>query len=404
MNAVLGVSGSVAAYRAADLARELMRAGFTVRVCLTDGASRFVTPALFEALTGQPVLTGAFEEPAPGRMAHIDWARQADFVLVAPATANLIAKLASGQADDMLTTIVLATTKPVLVAPAMNPQMYANEATVSALETLRNRGFEVVEPLTGDVACGENGQGKLASIPEIVTAALEMISQGRLLEDRHVLVTSGPTVEPIDGVRYLSNRSSGKMGAAVARAALRMGARVTVVAGPQRAPLPLGANIVRVQTAEEMLAAGLSVESPDLIVGVAAVADYRPKEVFHGKLRRSEGGLSLDLVPNPDVLARLATHHSDALAIGFAAEPSSDLQVAREKLQRKGLWGIAANDISRVGIGFESDQNALALVTQGETQESGVQSKLGCALWLLGHVARALSQKTIEPFISTSAS
>lgn len=392
MNVVLGVSGSVAAYRAADLARELMRAGFTVRACLTDGASRFVSPALFEALTGQPCLVDTFEEPISGRMAHIDWARQADLVLVVPATANTIAKIASGHADDMLTTIVLATTKPVLVAPAMNPQMYANEATTTALETLRARGYEVIEPVEGDVACGENGQGKLASIPAIVAAASTIVAAGQILAGRHVLITSGPTVEPIDDVRFLSNRSSGKMGAAVARAALRMGARVTVIAGPQRAPLPLGATIVRVRTAEEMLAAGLAAESPDLIVGVAAVADYRPKAVFHGKLRRSEASLSLDLIPNPDVIAGLAAHHRGALALGFAAEPDTDLGVAREKLARKGLWGVAANDVSNPGIGFEADQNALTLVTRERVEESGLRTKLGCAMWLLERAAPTLAQ------------
>lgn len=394
MNVILGVSGSVAAYRAADLARELMRAGFIVRACLTDGASRFVSPALFEALTGQPCLTGAFEEPVPGRMAHIDWARQADLVVVAPATANLIAKLASGHADDMLSTIVLATNKPVLIAPAMNPQMYANEAISSAMETLRGRGFEIIEPTEGDVACGENGQGKLAAITDIAGMALTIVSEGELLKGKHVLVTSGPTVELIDSVRFLSNRSSGKMGSAVARAALRLGARVTVVAGPQRATLPLSATIRRVQTAVEMLEAGRTVADVDLIIGVAAVADYRPREVFHGKLRRSTSPLSLDLVPNPDVLAELTQHHSRALSIGFAAEPSANLDIAREKLSRKGLWGVAANDVSAEGIGFESDRNALVLVTSSTAEESGLQSKLGCAMWLLRRASVALAERS----------
>ncbi len=394
MNVVLGVSGSVAAYRAADLARELMRAGFTVRACLTDGASRFVSPALFEALTGQPCLTGAFEEPIPGRMAHIDWARQADLIVVAPATANVIGKLASGHADDMLTTIVLATSQPVLIAPAMNPQMYANEATMEALETLRGRGFEIIEPVEGDVACGENGQGKLASVAEIAMAASLVVSQSQLLEGKHVLVTSGPTVEPIDSVRYLSNRSSGKMGSAIARAALRFGARVTVIAGPQKATLPLNAAIQRVQTAEEMLASGLAVRDVDLIIGVAAVADYRPREMFHGKLRRSTSPLSLDLVPNPDVLAELVMHHAGALAVGFAAEPSSDLHSSREKLDRKGLWGIAVNDVSDPGIGFESDRNALTLLTAESEDASGMRTKLGCAMWLLERAAAGLSERS----------
>ncbi|MER3496063.1 MAG: bifunctional phosphopantothenoylcysteine decarboxylase/phosphopantothenate--cysteine ligase CoaBC, partial [Armatimonadota bacterium] len=215
MNIVLGVSGSVAAYRAADLARELMRAGATVRALLTEGAERFVSRALFEALTGEPCLVGAFEEPSPGRMAHIDWARQADLILIAPATANTLNKLATGIADDMLTTVVLATTKPVLVAPAMNPEMAANPATTVALDQLRARGFEVVEPVEGDVACGEHGRGKLAAIPVIVAAALEVLAVGSILTGKRVLITSGPTEEPVDAVRYLTNRSSGKMGSAL---------------------------------------------------------------------------------------------------------------------------------------------------------------------------------------------
>ncbi len=391
MNAVLGVSGSIAAYRAADLAREMMRAGFAVRVCLTASAERFVSRALFEALTGEPCLVGAFEEPVAGRMAHIDWARWAGIVVVAPATANTVARLTNGIGEDMLSTIALATTAPLLVAPAMNPQMYASDAFAANLRTLRERGVEIVEPSEGDVACGEHGQGKLASIAEIVAAVRESASVGRLLHGKRVLLTSGPTVERIDDVRFLSNRSSGKMGAALARAALRMGAEVTVVAGPQRAPLPLGAEIVRVESAEEMLEAGLGVEAPDLLVGAAAVADYRPASAFHGKLRRSVETAALELVPNPDVLAGLARRFPGAVGLGFAAEPSSDLAEARRKLGRKGLWGIAANDVARYPFGGE--RNALTLATAAGEESSGERTKLGCALWLLERAAGELSRR-----------
>jgi phosphopantothenoylcysteine decarboxylase / phosphopantothenate---cysteine ligase len=388
-NLVLGVSGSVASYRAADLARELMRSGFTVRVCLTDAAQKFVTPALFEALTGQPCLVGTFEEPVTGRMAHIDWARQADVLLVAPASANTLTKIAQGHADDMLSTIALAYTGPLLVAPAMNPSMYANEAVQGALKTLRARAAMVVEPVEGDVACGEQGQGKLASVAAIVEAVMAIHGRSQILKGKRVLITSGPTQEPIDDVRFLSNHSSGKMGAALARAAILMGASVTVVTGPTSEPLPIQAEVIRVTTAEEMLeAARRHAVEADLVIGAAAVADYRPAERRTGKMRRSGEPISLDLVPNPDVIAELAkVAKPGAKVVGFAAEPNSDLTAAREKLARKGLFAIAANDVSQAGIGFGADENELVLITEeGEPQSSGRQSKLGCALWMLGRL------------------
>lgn len=382
---VLGVSGSIAAYRAADLARELMREGFEVRTCLTDGAQKFVTPALFEALTGQPCLIDTFEEPERGRMAHIDWARAADVLVVAPATANVLAKLANGLADDMLSTLALAYEGPLVLAPAMNPSMVAHEATQASMRVLRTRAARFVEPVEGDVACGENGQGKLASVSQIVQAVLEVSRVAKRLTGQTVLITSGPTQEPIDGVRYLSNRSSGRMGAALARAALLMGARVQVVSGPSDVPLPRGAEVVRVRTAREMLDAALPLAAgADWIVGAAAVADYRPKEAIEGKRRRDDAVWVVELVPNPDVLASVAAAKKPgARVIGFAAEPSSDLDSARAKLSAKGLDAIAVNDVSRSDVGFESEANELALVfPDGPPLASGRRSKLICALWL----------------------
>jgi phosphopantothenoylcysteine decarboxylase/phosphopantothenate--cysteine ligase len=367
------------------LARELMRQGFTVRVCLTDAAQNFVTPALFEALTGQPCLIDTFEEPQPGRMAHIDWARQADLVLVAPATANTISKIANGVGDDMLTTICLATTAPLIVAPAMNPQMYANEAHREALDRLRARAAVVVEPTEGDVACGEHGQGKLASVDHIVQSVLEVSSRSKKLAGKRVLITSGPTQEPLDDVRFLSNRSSGKMGAALARAALLMGAEaVTVISGPVAVVYPLQADVIRVTTGEQMLKAAVEhAAGADLIIGAAAVADYRPAQPQTGKIRRTEGSLELSLVPNPDIIAELA-RLSSGKVVGFAAEPSNDPSAAIAKIARKGLAAIAMNDVSPSGIGFDADQNAISLIfADGTQRESGVRSKLACALWLL---------------------
>jgi phosphopantothenoylcysteine decarboxylase/phosphopantothenate--cysteine ligase len=387
---VLGVSGSVAAYRAADIARELMRSGFVVRACLTDAAQNFVTPALFEALTGQPCLISAFEEPDRGRMAHIDWARQADVLLIAPASANTIAKLAHGIADDMLSTIATAYTGPIVVAPAMNPSMYASETTRAAMGILRSRAAAIVEPTEGDVACGEQGQGKLASIDQIVKAVVGIHGRSQSLQGKKVLITSGPTQEPIDSVRFLTNRSSGKMGSALARAALLMGAEVTVVAGPQHEPLPLGAKVIRVTTAEQMMLAALP-EAPeaDIVIGAAAVADYHVAKPVQGKIRRNSEPLSLDLVPNPDVLAEIkAAARPDALIIGFAAEPDAGQEAAVDKIRRKGLHAIAVNDISKTGVGFDADDNELNLIFgDGRSESSGRVSKLHCALWLLERIA-----------------
>jgi phosphopantothenoylcysteine decarboxylase/phosphopantothenate--cysteine ligase len=389
VNLVLGVSGSVAAYRSADLARELMRAGFVVRVCLTDAAEKFVTQALFEALTGQPCLTSAFDEPVAGRMAHIDWARSADVILVAPATANTLNKLAAGIADDMLTTLVLASEAPLVIAPAMNPHMYGSEVTRNSLDELRARAASIVEPLEGDVACGEQGQGKLASISAIVDAVREITARSAKLAGKTVLITSGPTREPLDSVRFLSNRSSGKMGSALARAVMLMGGQATLVCGPGSARPPLGAQVVRVETALDMLEAarGLA-QRADLIVGAAAVADYRPEQSAHGKIRRSSEPIELRLVPNPDVIAELGKVAKPGVRIvGFAAEPDSALDAARQKIVRKGLFAIAVNNVSRPDAGFDVDSNELSLLfADGRTARSGLQSKLSCALWLLEQI------------------
>ena len=390
MNAVLGVSGSVAAYRAADLARELMRNGFTVRVCLTDSAQKFVQPALFEALTGIPCLIEAFEEPERGRMAHIDWARQADIIIIAPATANTINKMAQGIADDMLSTITLATTKPIVIAPAMNPQMYANEVTQQSLEALEARGAYIVEPEEGDVACGENGQGKLASISSIIFAVNEVATTSQLLKGKKILITSGPTQEPIDDVRFITNRSSGKMGVALAKAALLMGAEVTMIAGPQEARIPLQLTVIRVRTALEMLGA-MKGQAPqhDWIIGAAAVADYRLENPSPGKLRRSESSLQISLIPNPDIIAEAARLAPNARVIGFAAEPSTDLSIAKEKIRKKSLFAIAANDVGNTEIGFDSSANAIDLIfADGNILHSGVRSKFQCAVWLLESIAQ----------------
>ncbi len=391
-NLVLGVSGSVAAYRAADLARELMRAGFTVRVCLTDAAQKFVTPILFETLTGQPCLIDAFEEPERGRMAHIDWARQADVLVIAPASANTLNKIAHGVGEDMLTTLALVFEGPIVIAPAMNPSMYANENTQEARRRLDTKGAFFVEPTEGDVIVGETGLGKLAPTQSIVETVLTVSSRAQTLKGKKVLITSGPTQEAIDDVRFLSNRSSGKMGTALAKAALLMGAEVTLVTGPTAQPLPLRAHCIRVHSADEMLSAAVAYAGEaDLIIGAAAVADYRPAERIKGKRRSDRENWTLELTPNPDIIAALSKLAKlDAKVIGFAAEPTGDLTVARIKIEKKGLHAIAHNDVSKAGIGFESDENELTLIRKtGDLLSSGRRTKLGCALWLLEELMKA---------------
>lgn len=359
---VLGVTGSIAAYRAADVARELMRAGFEVRVCLSRAALQFVTPALFEGLTGHPCLTHAFDEPEQGRMAHIDWAREASVLLVCPATANAIAHLAEGKGLDMFTTIALATDAPLVVCPAMNPHMYAHPATQKNIETLRERGAHIVEPQEGDVACGEHGEGKLAATERIVSEVILAANRSELYQGLTVVVTAGPTHEPIDPVRFLANRSSGKMGYALADAARRMGARVRLISGPTHLHAHPKVELVRVTTAEEMLQATLEATTDaNLLIGAAAVADFRAASPSKEKIRR-EGNLTLTLTPNPDILATAASQRPGLIIVGFAAEKGLDEPSARHKLEEKGLSAIFLNDVSRSDIGFDSDQNEGVLI------------------------------------------
>lgn len=385
-NVVLGVCGSIAAYRAADLARDLMREGYQVRTCLTDSAQRFVTPLLFETLTGNPCLQDVFDEPERGRMAHLDWARQADLLLIAPASASAINRVANGVGDDMLATIALAYEGPIVIAPAMNPSMYLNAETQSSLAKLVARGCLIVEPKEGDVVEGEHGLGKLAPNSEILAAVQAIGARRARLSGKRVLITSGPTQEPLDDVRFLSNRSSGKMGAALAQAAIWMGAEVTVIAGPSSVPYPRLANVVPVKTAQEMFdAAKAKADSADLIIGAAAVADYRPASRHTGKMRRSDTEVDLQLVPNPDIIAELA--RTGKITIGFAAEPSPNLDEAKAKIERKGLLAIAHNDVSDPQIGFESDQNEVTLIfADGRTDRSPRGSKISVALWILEQV------------------
>jgi len=389
--AILGVTGSIAAYRAADVARELMRAGLEVRACLSHAALQFVTPALFEGLTGHPCLTHAFDEPERGRMAHIDWAREANVLIVCPATANAIAHLAEGKGLDMFTTIALATDAPLVVCPAMNPHMYAHPATQASLETLRERGASIIEPQEGDVACGEHGEGKLAATERIVSETLLAATKSELYRGLTIVVTAGPTYEPIDPVRFLANRSSGKMGYSIAEAARRMGAEVRLITGPTHLRAHPRVSVERVATTEQMLAATLEATAgADLLVGAAAVADFRAATPSKEKIRR-EGNMTLSLVPNPDILATVASQRPELTVIGFAAEAGYDEAAARRKMDAKGLAAIFLNDVSRPDIGFDSEENeGVLLLRGGESVRFDKAPKARIAWTLLEEVRRLL--------------
>lgn len=388
---IVGVAGSVAAYRSADICRELMRRGFTVRVCLTRSAEQFVSRALFEALTGGPALTEVFDEPIRGRMAHIDWAREASCILLCPGTAHAISLLAGGQAEDMFTTLVSASDAPLVVAPAMNPQMFASAANQENIAKLKARGAAVVEPAEGDVACGEQGQGKLASLEGIVAAVENASFRSTLLQGKHIVVTAGPTRESIDPVRFLSNRSSGKTGYALAQAALAMGAKVTLVTGPVSQTAPPKATVVSVESAMEMMQATLGAcKSADLLIGAAAVADYRVESVASQKMQKQDS-LTLHLVRNADILATARASYPQLQIIGFAAETHRQEEHAKDKLNAKHLQGIVLNDVSRNDVGFDVDENeGVMFLSDGTSIALPKDSKFNVARLILEAAAKFL--------------
>jgi len=334
-----------------------------VHVVMTPHATRLIAPATFAALTGNPVTTDVFDEPQPGQITHIRLAQDADLILIAPATSHTIARLALGLADDMLTTLALATRAPILVAPAMNPAMWTHPATQAHVQTLQTRGVEFIDPTYGVMACGDEGWGKIADTPTIIEAVERRLKRSKELAGIHVLVTAGPTCEPIDPVRFIGNRSSGKMGYAIAQAALERGGEVTLISGPTALEPPAGARFIRVQTAEQMLQAVQEhFDGCDVFISVAAVADYRPDRVYPLKRKRSERAWTLRLVPNPDILGTVAPSKGHRLLIGFAAETDKALEHARKKLLRKGLDLIAVNDVLAPESGFEVDTNRLTLI------------------------------------------
>ena len=392
---ILGVTGSIAAYKAVYLLRELTALGAEVTVCLTDHARAFVGPLTFRTLSGRPVLTDLFDPQSPDAVEHVGLAERAHAILVAPATANLLAKAAHGIADDFLTTLLLAARSPVLIAPAMDGGMWEHPAVAANVATLRARGIVVLEPEAGVLASGLSGKGRLPEVERIVEALLGALSPARDLESDHVLVTAGPTREPIDPVRYISNRSSGKMGYRLAAAALRRGARVTLVSGPTALTPPAGAVFVPVQTAEEMREAVLHhLARATIVIKAAAVGDYRVRQVAPDKIK-GKRDLVLELTPPPDILAEVAARRAGAFVVGFAAETRDVAAHARAKLEHKGIDLLVANDVSQQGIGFEAEENEVLLLDRwGGTRALPRMSKAAVADAILGHIVALRASAT----------
>jgi phosphopantothenoylcysteine decarboxylase / phosphopantothenate---cysteine ligase len=359
---ILAVTGSIAAYKAAYLLRELRRAEAGVTVVMTAHAREFVAPLTFRTLSGRPVLADLFDPQEPAAVEHVALAERADLLLVAPATAHALARAALGLADDFLGTLLLAMRGPVLLAPAMDGGMWEHPAVQAHVATLRARGATVLEPGHGELASGLHGQGRFPEVSDIVETAVRLLWPRRDLTGDHVLVTAGPTRERLDPVRYLSNRSSGRMGYAIATQAVRRGAAVTLVTGPTHLPLPSGVRVIPVETALEMREAVLhAAEIATVVIKAAAVADYRPGRVAAEKMSSKQDGLTLDLTPTPDILRELGARKGSRFLVGFAAETHELREHARQKLEAKGVDLIVANDVSRADIGFDATDNEVVL-------------------------------------------
>ena len=363
---VVGVTGGIAAFKSAQLVSTLCALGAEVRVIMTKSAQKFVSPLTFRVLSGNHVYTGLFNYAAAGKVQHIDLAEESDLLVIVPATANIIGKVASGIADDLLSTVIMAAACPVLFCPAMNVNMYQNVIVQRNINLLSELGYHFVEPASGRLACGAEGKGRLADLELIIRKIEELLTPRSDLEGITVLVTAGPTVEPLDPVRYLTNRSSGKMGYAVGEAALERGAKVILVSGPVSLTPPLGAEVVRVQTALEMYNAVLErFDGAGIVVKAAAVADYRPKETSSSKIKKKDGPMTVELVRNPDILAELGKRKRGQVLVGFAAETCDLLINAKKKLKEKNLDLLVANDVTVPGAGFGTDTNVASLVFAG---------------------------------------
>ncbi len=363
-NIVIGVTGGIAAYKACDIVSRLKKLGAGVDVIMTASAAEFVSPLTFQSLSQNPVTTDMFERPLNWDIKHISLAQKADMFLIAPATANIIGKIANGIADDMLSTTVMAAKCPVLIAPAMNTGMYENAVVQKNIKMLQNLGYQFIEPESGRLACGDEGKGKLASPESIVARIIEHFMLGEKLRGKNILVTAGPTIEPIDPVRYITNRSTGKMGYAIAAAAAKRGANVTLVSGKTHIDPPSGiSKFISVESTIDMQKAVMeNFEENDAIIKSAAVADYRPKNVADEKIKKSEGNLIIELERNPDILKGLGEIKGSKVLVGFAAETNDLIQNANAKIKKKNLDFIVANDLTKEGAGFAVDTNIVSII------------------------------------------
>ncbi len=401
-NVLLGIGGGIAAYKSADLVRRLKERGFDVRVVMSQSAMEFITPLTLQALSGHPVSSSLLDPAAEAAMGHIELARWADLVIIAPSTANLIARINAGMADELITTTCLATEAPIALCPAMNQQMYRNLATQANLASLQSRGYTLWGPASGSQACGEVGPGRMLEPLEIAELASRFFAtkdvyaeqESQPLAGQSVLITAGPTREAIDPVRYISNHSSGKMGFALAKAAADMGADVTLVAGPVNLATPEGVTRINVESAQNMLDAVMeNVDNKDIFIGCAAVADYRVSDIATSKIKKSAEEMQLALVRNPDILATVASLANRPFMVGFAAETHDVEAYARDKLKRKNLNMIAANDVSVAGLGFNADANALRVFWQQGSQDLPATDKLTLARQLLSLIVKEKQHK-----------
>lgn len=389
---VLGVTGGIAAYKAVEIASRLRKAGAEVHVIMTKEATEFVTELTFREITGQPVSVDMWAKVANFNVEHIALANLADLVLIAPATANIIAKIATGIADDMLTTTVLATKAPVMLAPAMNTNMYENPITQRNMAELRTRGMQLIEPASGHLACGIEGKGRLPEPVDIVQAVSDFMTEAQPLQGRKIIVTAAGTIEPLDPVRFLGNHSTGKMGYAIAAEAARQGADVLLVSGPSALPAPANVRIERIQTAREMQAAvQAEYAQADAVIMSAAVADYRPKAVSAEKIKKSDDELVLHLERNPDILLGLGQQKQQQILVGFAAETCHLEEYAKKKLAKKNLDFIVANDVSARDAGFAVDNNRVQLYFRdGRVEKYPLMAKTELAKVILDKLAAIL--------------
>ncbi len=390
---LLGVTGGIAAYKAAELIRRLQDFGAVVRVVMTKGAQEFITPLTLQALSGNPVHCDLLDTEAEAAMGHIELARWADLVLVAPASANFMARLATGQADDLLTTVCLATDAAIAIAPAMNQAMWRDTSTQANLEILTRKQVAIFGPGDGSQACGDIGPGRMLEAATLAEMTADQF-QSNTLDGVNVVITAGPTREAIDPVRYISNHSSGKMGFALAQAAVEAGASVTLIAGPVALASPDRVQRVDVESAEQMHQAAMdAIEQCDIFIGAAAVADYRPAQIVDQKIKKSAGTMAVELIRNPDIIAAVANHQQRPFTVGFAAETQDVINYAKGKLEKKNLDLIIANDVSNAKIGFNSDDNAVTVIWSKGEKALPLASKQQLSRCLLSEIAQQYAER-----------